>query len=285
MISKQKNIYKKYKQNGFKEEDKVLVDRMRDECFHAIKTSKENYLKSLGNKLVDKSTGPKAYWNIINSLLNNCKITRIPPLLVGDKTISDSKDKAKLFNDYFREQCKPLNNNSNLPLSAPLTQSFIDTVEINQELILSIIKTINVNKTHGPNDISGRMIHLCGESIALPLSIIFRKIMETGILPTLWKSANVTPVHKKESKQFVKNYRPISLLPLFAKIFERILFLKMYNHFVANNLITNNQSGFRPNDSVTNQLIFLVGKIYSSLFFLICLKPWIRFGIKVYSTN
>ena len=74
-----------------------------------------------------------------------------------------------------------------------------------------------------------------------------------------------TPVHKKESKQVVKNYRPISLLPLFAKIFERILFSNMYNHLISINLITKNQSGFRPGDSVTNQLIFLVDKIHSSL--------------------
>ena len=78
-------------------------------------------------------------------------------------------------------------------------------------------------------------------------------------------STNVTPVHKKESKQMVKTYRPISLLPLFAKIFERILFSNMYNHLISNNLITKNQSAFRPGDSVTNQLIFLVDKIHSSL--------------------
>ena len=63
---------------------------------------------------------------------------------------------------------------------------------------------------------------------------------------------------KEESKQIVKNYRPISILLLFAKIFERILFSNMYNHLISNNLLTKNQSGFRPGDSVTNQLIFLV---------------------------
>ena len=51
-------------------EDKVLVDRIRDECFQAVQTSKENYLKSLGVKLIDKTTGPKTYWSIINSPLN-----------------------------------------------------------------------------------------------------------------------------------------------------------------------------------------------------------------------
>ena len=59
-------FYKKYRLNGFKANDKVIVDRIRDECFQAIKTSKENYLKSLGDKLIDKTTGPKTYWSIIS---------------------------------------------------------------------------------------------------------------------------------------------------------------------------------------------------------------------------
>ena len=65
--------------------------------------------------------------------------------------------------------------------------------------------------------------------------------------------------------QCYTNYRPISLLPLFAKTFENTLLLKMYNHFTSNNLIPKNQSGFRPNDSVTNQLICLVDSIHSYL--------------------
>ena len=120
-------------------------------------------------------------------------------------------------------------------------------------LILDIIKNLNVNKAHGSDNISGRMIQLCGENLTLPLNIIFTNIINTGIFPLLWKSANVTPTHKKDSKQIIKNYRPISLLPIFSKIFEKILFSKMYNYFIQNNLITKNQSGFRPNDSVTNQ--------------------------------
>ena len=66
---------------------------------------------------------------------------------------------------------------------------------------------------------------------------------------------------KEESKHIVKNYRLISILSLFAKIFERILFSNMYNHLIS----TKNQSGFRPDDSVTNQLILLVDKMHSSL--------------------
>ena len=82
-------FYRKYRSNGFKAEDKVIVDRIRDECFQAVQTSKENYLKSLGVKPIDKATS----WSIVNSLLNKCKIPRILPILVAGKIITDCKEK------------------------------------------------------------------------------------------------------------------------------------------------------------------------------------------------
>ena len=265
LLRKQKKNYKKYRIKGFKAEDKVEVDILKDKCFKAITTSKEKYFKSLGNKLTNKDTGAKTYWSIINSLLNKCKNPRIPPLLFANEIVSNCKEKAILFNNYFLDQCKPILNDCILPIFFSNTNSVLDTIPMNQKLIIDIIKSINVKKAHGPDNISGRMIQLCGDNLALPLNIIFKNIINTGVFPLLWKSANVTPTHKKESKQTIKNYRPISLIPIFAKIFEKLLFSNMYNFFVKNNLITKNQSGFRPNDSVTNQLISLVETIHSSL--------------------
>ena len=213
LLRKQEKFYKKYRLNGFKADDKVIVDRMREECFQAIKTSKENYLKSLCDKLIEKTTGPKTYWGIINSLLNKCKIPRIPPLLVADEIIIDYKEKTKLFNDYFLDQCKPIINNSTLSIFTQITCSNLDTIAIRQQSILDIIKSLNV-KAHGADDISGRMIELCGDKLTPPLSIVFVNIIDTGIFPTLWKSGNVTPIHKKDSKRAMNNYRPILLLPL-----------------------------------------------------------------------
>ena len=163
------------------------------------------------------------------------------------------------------DQCKPIINDSTLPIFTQITCSNLDTIAITQQSILDIIKSLNVIKAHGLDNISGRMIELCGDKITLPMSISFINIINTGIFPTLWKSGNVTAIHKKDSKRAINNYRPISLLPLFAKMFETILFLKMYNHFTSTNLITKNQSGFSPNDSVTNQLICRVDSIHSSL--------------------
>ena len=80
----------------------------------------------------------------------------------------------------------------------------------------------------------------------------------------MWKLANVTPIFKKGDKQSIVNYRPISLLPTCGKIFEKIIFNNLYSYLNVNNLITINQSGFRPGDSTTNQLLFLVDEIHQA---------------------
>ena len=72
------------------------------------------------------------------------------------------------------------------------------------------------------------------------------------------------PVRKKGDKQILKNYRPISLLPIAGKIFERLLYDKMFEFLIENNLISKNQSGFRPGDSCINQLLSITHEIYQS---------------------
>ena len=264
MLKKQNRIYKKLKRHGFREEDKISLNLYRTECAKAIEISKHNYLSDLGNKLADKNTGQKTYWKIVNKFLNNCKIPRIPPLLVDNEFIMNCDEKALLFNKYFVSQCQPFESNSVLPPPNLLTNSKLTHFEITNEQILNILRTLNVNKAHGPDDISVNMIKLCENELVIPLKLIFKNILETGIFPDQWKKANVTPVHKKDDKQLIKNYRPISLLPVFAKVYERIIFNNLYNYFIHNNLITNNQSGFRPGDSVTNQLLYLVHEIHKS---------------------
>ena len=69
---------------------------------------------------------------------------------------------------------------------------------------------------------------------------------------------------KKGDKQLIKNYRPISLLPICGKFLEKIIFNQLYKYFNENNLITKNQSGFHPGDSTTNQLLFLLDEIHQA---------------------
>ena len=99
------------------------------------------------------------------------------------------------------------------------------------------------------------MLKLCGESIYKPLNLIFKSCLKTGQFPSEWKKSNVVLVFKKGDKQLVKNCRPISLLPITGKIFERLLYNQMFEFFIRNYLISQNQSDFKQGDSCINQLL------------------------------
>ena len=75
--------------------------------------------------------------------------------------------------------------------------------------------------------------------------------------------ANMLPIHKRDDKQNVKNYRPVSLLPIFGKIFERLIYNEMYSFFIENDLISSNQSGFKQGNSCTDQLLSITHDIIS----------------------
>ena len=165
---KRNNVFKRFKTNGYRSEDKVIVDRLRKEYQEAIVNAKENYFKNLGSKLADPNTGQKSYWKIMNKFLNNCKIPKIPPLLVHDKYITDCKEKATIFNNFFSSQCTPIANDSVLPEIRFHTISRISTFEISLTEIYKIISDLNVKKAHGPDLISANMVKLCGLPLCVP---------------------------------------------------------------------------------------------------------------------
>ena len=261
MLKRKNRLYKNYKKHGYRDEDKIRLEVFREECKEAVESSKLSYITNLGNKVNDPSTTQKCYWKIINRVMNKCRAPKIPPLLIGNTFILECAEKAKIFNDFFSQQCKLIINNSELPTLDSVTDKKIENVPVLGNEIISLVRNLNPNKAMGPDGISGQMLLLCDNSVVLPLKIIFQNILKTSVYPDMWKCANVTPVHKKGNKQLIKNYRPISLLPICGKFFEKIVFNTLYSYLNKNKLLTKNQSGFRPGDSTINQLLFLVNDI------------------------
>ena len=107
------------------------------------------------------------------------------------------------------------------------------------------------------------MLKICDSVLAEPLSIIFKNCIDHGVFPDTWKMFHVIPIHKKNDKHSLNNYRPVSLLPICGKIFERTIFNDIDLFLQNNNLLTSKQSGFRPNDFCVNQLLSIVHSIYS----------------------
>ena len=226
-----------------------------------IEDAKARYLEKVGTTLGRPTTGVKTYWSLLKSILNKTRVPNIPPLIENDEFILDFTAKAEIFNDHFAKQCSTINTGSQIPqqtlsMAPPLTD-----FHISNEKILSIIRSLNPDKAHGWDDISVRMIKLCDVALVFPLKLIFENCLRQGVFPEMWKKANVVPIHKKNEKNFKENYRPISLLQVFGKIFEKLIYDTLYQHLESNSLLNPNQSGFHPGDSTVNQLLSIVNSI------------------------
>ena len=201
----------------------------------------------------------------LKTLYNGKKIPLIPPILVNNKLISNFKEKANHFNAFFASQCTPVSNDSALPSTTnSVSNVSLSSIQFKDQDILKIIRSLNYNKAQGYDDISIRLFKTCDSSIVKPLSIIFKNCLQTGNFPNNWKKSNVVPIHKKGDKQFLQNYRPVSLLPICSKIFEKIIFNPMLDFLEEYSLLCPHQSGFRSSDSCQSQLLSIVHDIYAS---------------------
>ena len=169
-----------------------------------------------------------------------------------------------LFNSHFASQCPPVNNSSVLPSLEYKTNGWLVAVNIKEHDIYLTLKNLNPEKAHGWDNISIRMIQLCRKVIVEPSQILFWSFLEAGIYPDDWKKSKVVPIHKKEIKNLIKNCRLISLLPVFSKLFERIIFNSLFNYCLENKLCTECQSGFLPGDSCISQLLSITHEIHKS---------------------
>ena len=200
--------------------------------------------------------------------------------------LTDFKEKAE-SNSFFAKQCSLVKNDSKLPLRLHfLIDKPLSTVKLANTDILKIMWNLNPNKAHGHDKISG-------DSFCRPLELILNNCLANGVFPSDWKKGNIVPGHKKNDKQRLSNYRSLFLLPVSGKIFERLIFNKMFGFFIEDDLISQHQSGFKPRDSCINQLLSITHEIYQSFdegfdvcsVFLDISKALIKYGTTVLLSN
>ncbi|XP_057310565.1 uncharacterized protein LOC130648529 [Hydractinia symbiolongicarpus] len=247
-----------------KQDDEVNLRGNTDFVSELITDTKSSYFKNLGEKLNDPLIGTKTYWSILKRRMNKVKIPTVPSLLVDNIFVTDFKEKAGIFNVFFADQCNILVNGSTIPDINLKTDRRISSITFSSSDLSKIIKDLNPNKAHGHDNISIKMIQMCGNSIIFPLKLLFEAGIKSGCLPDTWKRGNIILIHKKGKKNIVKNYRPISLLPIFSKIFEKIIHNSLFRYFQENKLLSDQQSGFRRGDSCTSQLLAITHELYKS---------------------
>lgn len=134
-------------------------------------------------------------------------------------------------------------------------ESFLERIEITEEMVRKKLKALNQNKSPGPDGIHPRILKELSQELILPLTLMFQKSITAGKLPTAWKDGHIIPIFKKGNKHKVENYRPVCLTAICCKILESIIRDKIMDHLVKYNLITSKQHGFLIGRSTLTQLI------------------------------
>ena len=249
------------------DEAKRTFDDYRGRLRDLLRISKENYFK----KRFDDSQGDiKKSWKIINDLRGKRRTSSFPNLIeVNSQTITDRRAILTKFNEFFTNIAKKLNETKSKDdfkdYKKFMKNRIDDTIffeEIKQWEVDDIIKKLNSNKS---SDISPKVLKLYSRMISPHLSVLFNNCAYAGVFPDELKIARVVPLFKNGDKSRVSNYRPISLLPTFSKIFEKLIHSRLMSFIDKHNVLYKKQFGFRKKHSTIHALNSAIAQVVNGL--------------------
>src|SRR5258706_8365804 len=181
-------------------------------------------------------------------------------MLEAGKTAYSPQEMTEEFNKYFASVFT-VENLSNMPTAEQVFVGREDealwSVDMTDEKIMKKLSKLREDKAPGDDGIMARVLHQLQGQLVEPLKIMFEKSLHDGEIPKDWKTANVTPIFKKGSRNQVGNYRPVSLTSQISKVLESLIRDAIVEHLDRHDLIRSSQHGFRHGRScLSNLLIF-----------------------------
>ena len=233
--------------------------------------AKSNYIRA---KIQKSDNKIKATWNVINK--ETCKARsrdRSFELKIDDKHINTDAAVANAFESFFTNipitTTSKLNSSKNV--AASLLETSVEKCNVNFDFqyidpvtILKTFKELNIKKTEDLWGISTNIIKPVMPTIAPYLAFIFNQCIDDKQFPTLMKYSKIIPLFKAGEKSDPSNFRPISILPVLSKIFEKIIFNQLLSHFTCNKLLHDKQFGFTKGRNTTDAGVALIKHIFDA---------------------
>ncbi len=252
---KQKSkLYKKVIKGNYPMENYILY---RNKLNQLIKRCKADYYLNIISNNVKNS---KIAWDVVNELLgkNQRKL---------DMPIDLDCNKINAFFTSLGPNAinsLPPKVNYTVNVKNACKNSFV-LLDTNADEVISVVRNLISKKSCGLDGISTVMLKHVIDIIASPLSKIINKSFNCGIVPSTLKRSRVIPIYKSGNKDDLINYRPISLLPVISKVFEKLVYIRMISFIDKNKILSNCQFGFRANHSTSHAIIRLTDLISSYL--------------------
>ena len=147
-----------------------------------------------------------------------------------------------------------------------LPESFICDINVSESNVFKILQSFDVSKAMGCDGISPELLKQCSLSLYRPLHYLFSLSLSQSYLPLEWRTHLIKPVFKSGDKNSIKNYRPISLLPVVSKVLEKLVYNRIVD-FISSSISSSQYAyGFHRGRSTFQQLLVFFNTIFSSPF-------------------
>ena len=249
--------------------------RLRNQVTDKIRKAKSEYYS---DKLRDSSGDSKGTWKVINNILNKNRKEETVPLFNDfssdtleplDGLVTSDYVISNKFNEYFTRVGNILSErieHNNIDFMNYMGNRVVDDFTFTPIVENDVVRLAGSldDVAAGHDQIQSSVVKKSIEYIKKPLTHIINSSLDSGIFPSQLKIAKISPIYKKGNKKLFSNYRPISILPVFSKFFEKIVYQQLDDFINLNNIININQFGFRSKKSTTAAIIKLTDHILRS---------------------
>ena len=260
-------MYKRHKKTQNREHEEEYK-KYKNKLNNLLTKAERDHYQSL---LENNQNNMKKSWKILKEVINKKKTTSsCSRFIVNNSITTDRKTIADSFNSFFVDigpnLASKIPNNSTRPevfLANNLVNSIFIKPVVEDEIKL-IIKNLKESSA-GWDSISSRIVKTTYSLFLTPLTYIMNISLLKGVVPSELKIAKVIPLFKSGDPTKFSNYRPVSVLPVFSKILERLMYTRLLSFINKNKLLYKFQFGFREDHSPQLALIYLIDKISNAL--------------------
>ena len=266
LILDKNRLLSKARKSG-KEEDWNIAKKSRNLINQELSNAKKEFLL---DEQRNYSKDPKKFWQSISRIIPNKKNNNKNDILLKDDNGYDieNNETANYVNKFFTNIGKNLANKIDKTAwnyLEKINDTSIESIKTDFEEILQICKEIETSKSSGINFLSSRILKDAFMVIIPQIVFIFNLSLDKSEFPSDWKNATIIPLFKGGNKNMVSNYRPVSLLPLPGKMLEKVVHKSLISYFENNDLLSDNQSGFRKGYSTTKSIVELNDIIFENM--------------------
>ena len=244
---------------------KTLYRQASNRCKRIIESAKLHYFEKTRDAIASQKLGSRDFWRIVNSVLNRKKSV-IPPLFNGPEVLTSALSKAEQFAKLFSENSNLDDSGAELPSFPSRTERVVDSIDVTPELVKEIILSLDSSKASGPDRIPVTVLKNCEPEFSFILAQLFNLCLRESCFPSCWKVSSVVPVFKNGGdRSKPRDYRPVSLLSVVSKVFERLINNTLMKHLEDTGLFSDFQYGFRSSRSTGDLLTVVTDRVARAL--------------------